>query len=322
MESLLHSFIEKKAEKAESLYAFSGVKVSYIRQQIENVLSLIGRSEIFDQYTKHDISHIDQMLSIAEWIIPGQTAEAMTSADWLMLVLAVYFHDMGMLVTKEEFHNRDKNSEFSKYREESYNGLLGSDYQEKIKALGEDAERFLYQEYVRANHAKRINYWITGRTSIPDGADERVVVEELGKILEHLPSRFKRDLGKICESHHLDDLYDFSKYETCAHYGNADDECVNLHYIAIVLRTADLLHITNDRTPSIQFRLINPSDSKSIVEWQKQKAVTAVVAKNPRDKDGKIDRTLPKDTIEVIAYFDQPDQAEAFFGLSSYSFER
>lgn len=318
MKNFLHSAIEKKAERAESLYAFSGVKVLFIRQQIENILNLIGRSEIFDQYTKHDISHIDQMLSITEWIIPKHTMEVMTPADWLMLVLAVYFHDMGMLVTKEEFHNREKNSEFLRYKEESYNGLLGSDYQEKIKNLNEDAERFLYQEYVRANHAKRINYWITGRMSIPNGTDESTIIEELGKILEHLPARFKRDLGKICESHHLDDLYDFSKYETCARYGNTADECVNMHYIAIVLRTADLLHITNDRTPSIQFRLINPSDSKSVVEWQKQKAVTAVAAKDPRDKDGKIDRTLSKDTIEIVAYFDQPDQAEAFFGLSSY----
>lgn len=318
MENSLHSSIEKKAEKAEALYAFSGVKVLFIRQQIEHILNLIGRSEIFDEYTRHDITHIDQMLSIVEWVIPQQTMEAMTPADWLMLVLSIYFHDMGMLVTKEEFRSRDKNPEFLKYREESYNGSSGSDYREKIKTLGEDAERFLYQEYVRANHAKRIRCWITGGTSVPDGANESTIVQELEKILDHLHPKFKRDLGTVCESHHLDDLYDFSKYETCARYGNTADECVNLHYIAIVLRTADLLHITNDRTPSIQFRLINPSDSKSIVEWQKQRAVTAVAAKDPRDKDGKIDRSLPKDTIEVVAYFDQPDKAEAFFGLSSY----
>ena len=305
------SKIEQRAQRAEELNAFSGVKLSYIREQITTVVGLIGQNGIFDQYTKHDISHIDQLLVLAEWIIPEQTAQAMTPSDWLMLVLAIYFHDMGMLVTKKEFANRKRNSDFLKYKNEYIKG-------EDKDITSDDEDRFFYQEYVRANHAKRINNWINGNFSCLGVEDEDGIVCEIGKILEHFSPVFKRDLGIVCESHHLDDLDDFEKYDTCAHYGNDKSECVNLHYIAIILRTVDLLHITNDRTPSIQFRLISPTDSKSIVEWQKQQAVTAVVAKNPRDKDGKIDRTLPKDTIEVNAYFDKPDQAEAFFGLSAY----
>lgn len=311
MENKQLSIIEQRAQRAEELSAFSGIKLTYIRNQIEKILALIGRNGIFDEYTRHDISHIDQLLAIAEWIIPEQTTQMMTHADWLMLVLAIYFHDMGMLVTKKEFVNRNQNPDYLKYKSK-YDGAVD-------KKLTPDAEeRFYYQEYVRTNHAKRINSWIKGPFGCLAIEDVNDIIVEIGKILEHFPPVFKRDLGKICESHHLDDLDDFAKYETCAHYGNDKNESVNLHYIAIILRTVDLLHITNDRTPSIQFRLINPNDSKSIVEWQKQQAVTAVVAKKPRDKDGKIDRTLPKDTIEVNAYFNKPDQAEAFFGLSAY----
>ena len=305
------SKIEQRAQQAEELNAFSGVKLTYIREQIKTVLALIGQNGIFDQYTRHDISHVDQLLAIAEWVIPEQTMQIMTPADWLMLVLAIYFHDMGMLVTKKEFESRNQNSDFLKYKNE-YIEMADKN------SISDDEERFIYQEYVRTNHAKRIKNWINGNFSCLGVEDEDDIVGEIGKILEHFSPVFKRDLGKICESHHLDDLDDFGKYETCAHYGNDKCEYVNLHYIAIILRTVDLLHITNDRTPSIQFKLINPTDSKSIVEWQKQQAVTAVVAKKPRDKDGKIDRTLPKDTIEVNAYFDKPDQAEAFFGLSAY----
>ncbi|WP_427501530.1 HD domain-containing protein [Methylomonas sp. MED-D] len=39
------------------------------------------------------------MLKNLDWIIPEQTKKVMSDADWLMIVLAVYFHDMGMLVT-------------------------------------------------------------------------------------------------------------------------------------------------------------------------------------------------------------------------------
>lgn len=312
MERKSLSNIEQLAQQAEELNAFSGVKLTYIREQIKKILDLIGRNGIFDQYTKHDISHIDQLLVTAEWVIPEKTKQIMTPADWLMLVLAIYFHDMGMLVTKKEFANRNQNADFLKYRGE-YFGMTDKNF-----TSSDEEERFFYQEYVRANHAKRINNWINGNFNCLGVEDEDDIVCEIGEILEHFSPVFKRDLGKICESHHLDDLDDFGKYETCVHYGNGKCECVNLHYIAIILRTIDLLHITNDRTPSIQFRLINPTDSKSIVEWQKQQAVTAVIAQEPRDKEGKINRTLPKDTIEVKAYFDKPDQAEAFFGLSAY----
>lgn len=318
MEIELKSAIERKAEEANHLSAFTGVNLPHVRKQVTQMLNLIGRNGIFDQYTKHDISHIDQMLSIAEWVIPDDTKKIMTSADWLMLVLAIYFHDMGMLVTQNEFSNRDKNTEFQNYKRDFYSGLMSADYMEKLHELGDNAERFLYQEYVRKEHAKRIKAWITGKVSGMEDGKSSTVMAEIQKILEPLPAMFRRDLGEICESHHLDDLDDFSKYRTCVRYGNSEKECVNLQYCAIILRTADLLHITNDRTPSIQFRLINPTDSISVVEWQKQGAVRAVAPKEPRDKEGKVDRSLLKDTIEITAYFDKPDLAEAFFGLSAY----
>ncbi len=318
MEMELKNAIELRAEDANHLSAFTGVSLLHVRQQVERMLSLIGRNGIFDQYTKHDISHIDQMLSIAEWVIPDDTKEAMTPADWLMLVLAIYFHDMGMLVTQKEFSDRAKNAEFQKYKSDSYSGLMGADYKEKIHELGDDSERFLYQEYIRKNHAKRIKAWITGTVSGLAGDKGSAVMAEVQKILGPLPAMFRRDLGEVCESHHMDDLDNFSKYKTCVRYGNSEKECVNLQYCAVILRTADLLHITNDRTPSIQFRLINPTDSISVVEWQKQGAVRAVAPKEPRDKEGKVDHSLPKDTIEITAYFDKPDLAEAFFGLSAY----
>ena len=42
----------------------------------------------------HSIAHIDEMLKIVEWLIPETTKEKMTYAEWLMLTLAIYFHDL------------------------------------------------------------------------------------------------------------------------------------------------------------------------------------------------------------------------------------
>lgn len=318
MEDKLATFAEQKAAEAENLGAFQGIKLIYIRNQVEDMLALIGKSGFFDQYTRHDISHVDGMLKIIEWVIPDNTKEHMSKADWLMLVLSIYFHDMGMLVTTEEFNSRNKDSAFIEYRDQALNGTFGAEYRDNILSLGSDGDRFLYQEYVRYQHATRIKRWISGIYYDHPPEECKGVIDTINDILGHLDAKFRRDLGLICESHHLNDLDDFTKYNSCARYGSSDDERVNLQYVAIILRTVDILHITCERTPSVQFRIINPSNPKSILEWQKQMAVKAVTAKMPRNAEGAIDSSLPKDTIEITAYFDQPDQAEAFFGLSAY----
>lgn len=160
----LNSHAEKMAEKAEELRTFSGMKLLHIKKQVEILLQHIGDYGIFSGYTKHDISHIDEMLKIAEWIIPENTKKVMTAAEWMMLVLSIYFHDMGMLVTKEEYDNREK-TEFVEFKKSAYEGKYGKEYIKKIECL-EEPDKFLYEEYVRMNHAKRIKMWIIGASCI------------------------------------------------------------------------------------------------------------------------------------------------------------
>lgn len=317
MEENSLTLAEINAEKAENLKVFSGIKLSHIKNKITDILNLIGRDGIFGQYTKHDISHVNEMLKMLDWMIPEDTAKIMSSADWLMIVLAIYFHDLGMLVTKDEYNNREK-SDFPLYRKKVYDGNFGLDYRQKVINLGNDeAEKFLYQEFVRHRHAERIKYWIQGINVVNHGKCEKAV-NEINQLLGHLPPIFRRDLGLICESHQLSDLNDYDRYKTSQPYGNTENESVNMHYTSILLRTVDLLHITSDRTPTTEFNLINPSDPISLVEWYKQMAVRTVRPKPKVDKDGKINDKLKKDTIEVYAFFDKPNGADGFFGLISY----
>lgn len=88
---------------AENLRIFSGLKLLHIKREVEKLLSHIGDYGFFMEYTKHDISHIEEMQKIVEWLIPEHTQRIMTSAEWMMLVLSIYFHDMGMLITNDEF---------------------------------------------------------------------------------------------------------------------------------------------------------------------------------------------------------------------------
>jgi hypothetical protein len=256
----IDTFAEQQAVTAENLPAFSGLKVLHIKRQVAAILKQIGGDGIFDAYTRHDISHIDEMLKALDWLIPQETKRVISPADWLMIVLSIYFHDMGMLVTHDEFANRDR-SGFAEYRDQVlFADAAGTDYKAKISALEpEKAERFLYQEFVRAKHGERIRNWISGKASDSLGVAQKIV-SEIDSLLAVLDPQFRQELGLVCESHHLDDLDDFEKYSLSRPYGNSAEETANLQFAAIVLRTSDLLHITRDRTPAVAFRLINPSD--------------------------------------------------------------
>src|ERR1700722_13044936 len=131
----LKSLAEKEARKAEELEAFSGLNLLHVKRAVAELLAMIGGQGIFDEYTKHDISHIDSMLDLLEsLILPTSTAKKMSSADWLMTVLAIYFHDLGMLVTKAEYRRRAE-SGYPKYRDEVLltSDDKGRDYAAKIQ---------------------------------------------------------------------------------------------------------------------------------------------------------------------------------------------
>lgn len=315
MDVQLTTNAEKKAELAEQLKAFSGLKLLHVKNQVAKILGLIGRGDIFHEYTKHDISHINYMLNSLDWIIPLETQDIMTSADWLMLTLSIYFHDLGMLVSKDEYENRSS-SAFPSFKQDVLDGKYGVEYREKVLSIDEDEkqDRFLYQELVRHTHAERIRYWLMDDKN-PKFSSTEALVTEVRELVKNLDSMFRQDLAMVCESHHLSDLDNFDKYKTNQPYGPTAAEVVNVHYAALILRTADLLHITSDRTPSIEFSIINPSDPVSQEEWAKQMAVKAVRPKEKLDKEGNVDKAIAADSFEVIAMF---EDEKGFFGLIAY----
>lgn len=314
MEITFNSNAEKNAEKAESLKAFSGIKLLHIKRQIAHLLGQIGKNGIFEEYTKHDISHIDEMLNSLDHIIPQTTIDKLTPADWLLIVLSIYFHDLGMLVTKKEYKNRYE-GRFKGYKEDIISGKYGSDYKDKIEFLEEDErDRFIYQELVRKTHGERVKYWILNEKNADFQVDKNVI-DEVQKLLNNATSLFLNDLASVCESHQLSDLENYEKYKISQPYGTTVHEEANVFYAALILRTADLLHITSDRAPSIEFLIISPTDPISVEEWAKQKSVNNIRPQKKKNTEGEVDSNLPKDTFEVTALF---EKETGYFSLISY----
>ncbi|MFI1779947.1 HD domain-containing protein [Streptomyces rubiginosohelvolus] len=314
----LQTTAEVRAQAAIQLEAFGGINIIHVRRQVAQLVELIGIDGIFDEYTKHDMKHVDGMLKSLDWIIPKRTKEIMTVGDWLLTVLGVYFHDLGMLVTKEEYRNRS-NSGFEEFKRNTLltNDDDGKNYEfrlEELRDVGVDIERMQYQEYVRHHHATRIKNWILGDAPAKLGVS-LAAQEIVSEILAPLGQPFREDLAFVCESHHLDNLYDTDKYPVSNPYGLDREECANVQYSAVLLRTADLLHMTKDRTPSFTYRLITPADPISQFEWAKQEPVRSVRHQMAKKPDGSADPHGEPDTVEVYANF---TSGQAYFGLTSY----
>jgi molecular chaperone HtpG len=310
----LSSYAESRAQAATKYEGF-GVSLSEIKRTTTELLSQIGRHGFFAEYSKHDISHIDEVIRLAEWLVDDDSKKVMTDADWFLITLSIYFHDMGMLVTRDEYATREQ-SGFSDFcKDVLFTGPRSDDYQAKIDELPpEDRDIFLYQEFVRFNHAKRVRQWIEGDLG-PELGVASAAAGEVQRILANLDPTLRRDLALIAESHHLDDLDDLSKYKLVQPYGATDPETANIQYCAIILRAADLLHMRRDRTPSVLFRIINPTDPISQREWAKQNAVRRVMPRPGVNEEGVPDDKAPKDTIEIHATFKEEN---GFFGLTSF----
>ncbi|PRA14636.1 MULTISPECIES: HD domain-containing protein [Pseudomonas] len=307
--------IEERASKAVKLKAFP-LNLDDIRNNVEILLTELQRYGFFNEYTTHSFTHVQAMLEMADWIIPDATKELLTPGDYLFLTLSIYLHDLGLLISKHEYDNRGKNQDFLRYlSEQSSTSVDHLEYMDKLNKLSTDEkDRILYQEFVRNTHGIRVRAWIEGTPLDDDNLSAKIraaVHELIGK----LDSSARQGLAILCESHTIDDISDTSKYNVSMPYGESKEETVNLQYIAVILRTVDLLQVTRSRAPSILYQLISPKDPTSQIEWQKQNAVRSIRPAPGRDREGKASNTAQSDTIQFYARFEKSD---GFFGLTSY----
>lgn len=308
------TYAESQAARAQSCDAFSGLSLIHLRKNVEAALKEFGKFAMFEEYTKHDIGHIDRMLALYDWLVPEATKSIMTPADWLLTTVSTYLHDFGLLVTRDEYDARESTA-FRHYRERVMEsaGREYQDYRAQLSAMGPEAsEKFMYQEFVRENHASRIRNWLAPEPEPNLGFDPGLA-SRLRSLLHDVEPVFVQDLGIVAESHHLDDLGNTEKYPLDRPYGSTPQEQANVQYAAILLRTADLLHITRDRVPAVSALIVNPRNPKSQVEWAKQEAVRVVRPKAP--VQGELGETATAEAVEAHAVFQNP---EGYFGLTSY----
>jgi hypothetical protein len=225
------------------------------------------------EFTLHDDTHIFNMLTIMEKIIPVSNFEKLSTPDLLMLILSVFLHDIGMapeekyiLTWKNQLSDTEYNDELLKEKEVFQRFRMTYTHQladiERLKAEDQHSkaqllEDFIITEYIRTTHSTRArkiiaNYW-----------DRKIIYQD---------TDLTEDLASICFSHNENYTYllNMETFKICG-----QDTYLCLPFVATMLRLADIIDFDPKRTPPVLFSHLAVKNPVSLTEWKKHQSINA-----------------------------------------------
>ncbi len=224
------------------------------------------------QYTLHDAQHLLRTTELMGLIL-GDQVDQLNSIELSLLILSAFFHDQGMVLSAEEFASLAEDADFQLFKN---NWLLEHpNYGETAAQLGKaelaadrkaqlamhlaELEMALLTDYIRVTHGHRTANFICSSY----GHDKRIEIQK---------TNLAPFLAKLCESHTLsgDALNQSRGFRYDEHLGTY---VVNMPFLAVVLRLADILDFDRDRTPEVLLKSIHFTSPVSLNEWEKHRSV-------------------------------------------------
>lgn len=226
----------------------------------------------FPQYTLHDETHISNMITLVSMILQGKTS-SLNELEKLILILGICFHDIGMAPTEEELESLLTSSEYevfsenwkinhsnfvdllSKQKSSIYSEPEKVEINEKISLL----EKACLAEYLRRGHHENAKKFIEKSYS----NDRRLLFHEIN---------ISSFIGSLAIAHGKD-----ISYINDANGFRCDEQVytykVNMSFLAILIRLADILDFDRSRTPDLLYKSIKFEDPISIKEWEKHRTI-------------------------------------------------
>lgn len=259
-ETVLFKLLIKKEKNLKTNESLSS-KVYEIVEEVTPLLATIH--ENMPQFTLHDPNHSAKVIEIMSKIIPPSTLNKLNVIEIALLILSGYLHDIGMVSSKKEKEGIIKTNE-------EFRILFKSDleknnkYEEFKNKKDHRSATFIqdqvYTEYLRRNHIKRTAQYIKKKLT-------------KGKFELNFNSIPLSDyLIAICDSHGepVNALSNLKKWQRNTLLG---EYIVNIQYLSLILRLADILDLDPERTPKVIYEFVDPTDPISIKEWNKHRAI-------------------------------------------------
>lgn len=225
---------------------------------IPKALQNIG--SLYSDYSLHDESHSKQILVNIERILGEERIKLLTATDTWLLLEAAYWHDIGMVVTRDQFTNACNDENFWLFLEEikcdenHYLNDLCQDFdltknqwniQTKLPFTLVQNFKSLFSEWFRKKHAQLSSDIVRSPWEKANLSSPRT---------ELIPERLFLLLGKVCELHGatFDDL--ISDKIPYKEVGIGTEDC-HPRYVASLLRLGDLLDIDDNRFCPVMMKI-------------------------------------------------------------------
>ena len=257
-------------------------------------------SQMFVQYTEHDIGHCRNLLDICGRFIPPATLASLNAVELALLIVSILLHDFGMFVSTDEKQAVLASDEFRKF--------VAADVERQAAIELAHAEgRSWDAEYLRdaalAEFFRRLH---------PQRA-----AENIAKYIT-FPLRFRefdltRHVALLAESHGwgVHEPVDLRHPEKTVREFSSQQPVygvpVNLQYLACCLRLADIMDFDRSRTPISVFTATQFSEERSRLEWNKHLQISGWLIK-PEEAAYAAECTRPVFYVAVMQFLNLIDR--------------
>ncbi|HEX5719586.1 MAG TPA: hypothetical protein VF179_25725 [Thermoanaerobaculia bacterium] len=225
------------------------------------------------EYTLHDEVHLLRVTELMSRILPKEVLDQLNPAEILLLILAAHFHDQGMVLEQPEISVLAGETQFTLFRDNwiiSHPNLkeieqalqertLSEAEKVRFREIEQELKAALLTDYVRQTHGGRSASFVRATYA----KDPRWEIG--GTNVAELVARLC--LSHVIPSLDLDGAHGFRYDEVVSSYR------VNMVYLGLILRLADILDLDRDRTPDTLYRSIHFKSSVSLREWAKHRSV-------------------------------------------------
>lgn len=260
---LKRTLLFKKLDEKENLLEDHEISENII-SVVRKIAPLLERiPENMPEFTLHNANHSAKVVELMGKIIPSDTLDHLNIIEISILIYAAYLHDIGMTASRDEREEIIANNpEFAKLR--IFNEELSLKFDEAKRDGDHRTATFiedkLFTEFLRRNHIERSHGFIK----------EKYGLKETPISWKRIP--YYKLVQAVCDSHDLPvrDLYDTKRWRRDFLLGG---KRINVQYLSIILRLADILDLDPERTPRCLLDFINPKDETSIKEWKKHLSI-------------------------------------------------
>lgn len=233
-----------------------------------------GFPSLHAQYTLHDETHLLRVTELITMLMSDQVLQnELNVVEVALLILIAHFHDQGMVLDRGEIEALGNNPEFQIFerdweiehpnlkevRQRLRDRNLSEEEQARCRAVEQELRAALLTDYIRRSHARRSHDFVLSRY----GSDPRWIIAG---------TNLSRLVAMLCESHYRP-ASDLTPANGFYHDESVGTYQVNLPYLALLLRLADLLDFDRERTPEPLYRTIHFTNEVSLSEWEKHRAV-------------------------------------------------